>query len=79
MVGACRKLIFSRRLGLDNHHCCDRKKENVSSNRHADRACVRCLQVTTEKMIRKQLEEQLGIDLGDRKAFIRDQVCLPQQ
>lgn len=25
-------------------------------------------------MIRKQLEKQLGIDLGDQKAFIREQV-----
>ncbi len=38
--------------------------------------CVACpaAQVTTEKMIRKQLEKQLGIDLGDKKAFIREQV-----
>lgn len=37
---------------------------------------VRMLQVTTEKMIRKQLEEQLGIDLGNRKSFIREQARL---
>ena len=35
---------------------------------------MRTAQVTTEKMIRKQLEQQLGIDLGDKKAFIREQV-----
>ena len=34
------------------------------------------LESTTEKMIRKQLEEQLGVDLSQRKAFIREQACL---
>jgi DEK C terminal domain len=33
-------------------------------------------QTTTEKMIRKQLQQQLGIDLSDRKAFVRSQVEL---
>lgn len=32
------------------------------------------LQVATEKMIRKQLEKNLGVNLGERKAFIREQV-----
>lgn len=32
------------------------------------------MQVATEKMIRKQLEKNLGVDLGERKAFIREQV-----
>ncbi|KAK9903424.1 hypothetical protein WJX75_005208 [Coccomyxa subellipsoidea] len=32
--------------------------------------------VATEKMIRKQLEKNLGVDLGERKAFIREQVTL---
>lgn len=31
-------------------------------------------QVTSEKMIRKQLTEQTGEDMAPRKAFIRDQV-----
>lgn len=33
------------------------------------------LQVTTEKMIRKQLTEQTGEDMAPRKAFIKEQVC----
>ena len=34
---------------------------------------VRC-QVTTERMIRQQLQEQTGVDVSDRKAFIKQQV-----
>lgn len=34
------------------------------------------LQNTTEKMLRKQLEQQLGADLADKKKLIRAEVCL---
>ncbi len=33
-----------------------------------------CCQVTTERMIRQQLQEQTGVDVSDRKAFIKQQV-----
>lgn len=33
------------------------------------------LATTTEKMLRKQLEAELGVKLGDRKALIREEVC----
>jgi hypothetical protein len=43
-------------------------------------------QVTTERMIRQQLQEQTGVDVSDRKAFIKEQVrrklqprCQPDQ
>ena len=32
------------------------------------------VQETTEKMVRKQLQSRLGVDLSDRKAFIKEQV-----
>ena len=31
-------------------------------------------QVTTERMIRQQLQDQTGVDMSDRKAFIKQQV-----
>lgn len=33
------------------------------------------LSATTERAIRKSLEEELGVSLAERKAFIRSQVC----
>ena len=35
-----------------------------------------CLQDWTEKLIRKELEKQLSIDLSEKKHFIRDKVRL---
>lgn len=35
---------------------------------------VATMQETTEKMVRKQLQSSLGVDLSDRKAFIKEQV-----
>ena len=37
-------------------------------------ASVATKQETTEKMVRKQLQSSLGVDLSDRKAFIKEQV-----
>ena len=36
------------------------------------------VQETTEKMVRKQLQSRLGVDLSDRKAFIKEQVSSSQ-
>ena len=43
------------------------------------RVCVVDLtvQTTTEKMIRKQLEAELKVDLNDRRKYIRQQVHRP--
>ena len=34
------------------------------------------LQVTTEKMVRKQVQSVLGVDVSHKKAFIKEQVSL---
>ena len=37
------------------------------------------VQETTERMVRKQVQARLGVDVSHRKAFIKEQVsvCLP--
>ena len=43
----------------------------------SDNWSMASMQETTERMVRKQVQARLGVDVSHRKAFIKEQVSVP--